>query len=335
MPRSGKRSILQVQRKEISANTLQSKEYRLSITNWLAGSEPLIPVSNSRIARRICAFATDDKSPLVESEDAGYESTAEDSSESSDYTSDAPSAGGWSSAGGSLVAFDDASSGQSGSGSITSGGGASIPRIRCLKAAQYLPKNKGLTATKKKTKEKFEDTKVSTETLGSTPEGNNNDEKPTKETVNICSTRGINGTDNAAFQQEWTISEDAMMVSMRAGGETWLSIAAALGRAEEQVMERWCALVNRIATPGYTTLDRAEWTARAVTKTGNDADNELSEVYEKSRKPNKVKSGECGMNKTDGNCDCNSRKGEKPKDKDQVMTQNHKKLRKREATYVS
>jgi hypothetical protein len=81
---------------------------------------------------------------------------------------------------------------------------------------------------------------------------------------------------------DWTASEDAIVMSMKDGGETWASIGSAIGRGKWEVQRRWKELqaASSAEDVGSTT---AEVNCGAGT-TDNDADNEMAEAVAKMMK---------------------------------------------------
>lgn len=77
---------------------------------------------------------------------------------------------------------------------------------------------------------------------------------------------------------KWSPSEDAAILSMKEGGETWVAIGQAIGRGKKEVQKRW----KELSTQQQEQTGSA--TVRVPIDTENDADNEMTDAGGKKGK---------------------------------------------------
>ncbi|KAI3533562.1 hypothetical protein CSPX01_12635 [Colletotrichum filicis] len=75
---------------------------------------------------------------------------------------------------------------------------------------------------------------------------------------------------------EWTASEDALIIGMKEGGETWASIGNAINRGKNEVKKRWHVLKINVANSAESTGEAqtvsGEETTQAESQAGTEAD---------------------------------------------------------------
>lgn len=85
---------------------------------------------------------------------------------------------------------------------------------------------------------------------------------------------------------DWTASQDAIILAMKQGGETWAAISGALGRGKNEVRQRWKELAKNGTTATQTTP-----TAEIEVDKGNEADDVQGQRTKKRGRKNRKTNG--------------------------------------------
>ncbi|KAK1770532.1 hypothetical protein QBC33DRAFT_512278 [Phialemonium atrogriseum] len=280
MPRTTRR-IIGFKGNKLYAEVAPAKNLQLSFPNWLMGGDIVIPKSG-RSTTGPNLHAT-----LFEFEDAGYlpssdcdsAETGESGSESEPGPSDGSSAGSGKKKAGTLRKMNTKHGNKgnfkakantksvrwSDEVSDDSDDSSSEPTYHWRKTVSI--KLRKSEAKKKKTTTGSEPSP----TASADSQASSTDESSAGEP----SPREPSSDKDSSSSDDWTPSEDAIIISMREGGESWITIGKAIFCGEKEVEQRWEELIAEEAAP------ESESATEASGEDRSDADDELAGGKEK------------------------------------------------------